>query len=129
MSPFNPEESRFGEIVRDKRNEKGFTLRKFAQMADLSPSYISLMERGEQPPPGEEKIRQIALILDLNVDTLLAEAGKVSTELKDIIIQRPALVADFLRTVKGTSTEDLMRLNQGLKSQSLHPHKPQDPTP
>lgn len=117
MTPHKPIDPNFGQIVRDKRTELGFSLRKFAQLVDLSPSYVSLMERGEQPPPGEESIHKIALVLNLNGDDLLAKAGKVSSDLKSIIMEHPALVADFLRsTVKGKNMEELMNLNKTLKN-------------
>ena len=127
-SPHSNEIS-FGQVVRDKRTELGYSLRKFAPTVGLSPSYVSLMERGEQPPPGEENIRKIALALNLNEDDLLAKAGKVSSELKQIIMEHPALVADFLRTaVKGKSVEELMNLNATLKQKPSQPsRKDRDP--
>ena len=119
MPPFNLETSRFGKVVRKKRLKKGWGLRQFARMLDLSPTYISLMERGEQPPPREVTICQMAIILDLNVDMLLAEAGKVSTELKEIIIARPVLVADILRAIQGKQDEELEALKKSLQTPCL----------
>ena len=122
-SPHSNEIS-FGQVVRDKRTELGYSLRKFAQTVGLSPSYVSLMERGEQPPPGEDNIRKIALALNLNEDDLLAKAGKVSSELKQIIMEHPALVADVLRTaVKGKSVEELLNLNASLKNPLTDSHR------
>lgn len=129
MSPSNPVEPGFGQIVRDRRTQKGLTLRKFAQMIGLSPSYISLMERGEENPPGEANIRQIALVLDLNEDFLLAEAGKVSSDLKNLIMERPSIMAEFLRTTKGRSDEELLRFTKDLKSKLSQSPKPEEPHP
>jgi len=129
MTPSSTNEISFGQVVRDKRIELGYSLRKFAQTVGLSPSYVSLMERGEQPPPGEDNIRKIALALNLNEDDLLARAGKVASDLKDIIFEHPALVADFLRTaIKGKTVQELMALNEASKQKPLNPHrKDRDP--
>ena len=44
--------------------------------------------RDEFPPPAEDKVIAIAKILDCDQDELLALAGKVSSDLTDIIRQR-----------------------------------------
>ncbi len=51
----------------------------------VEPSYLSKVERGETPPPSEEKIRRLATELNDDPDVLLAMAGKVSTDLQDVI--------------------------------------------
>ncbi len=77
----------FGTFVREKRLEKKIGLREFAiMMVDLSPAYISQMEAGICKPPKEDKIQRIAEKLNINVDYLLALAGKISTESKQKII-------------------------------------------
>jgi hypothetical protein len=55
------------------------------------------MELGHFPPPGEKKIVLIAEILEQNTDELLALAGKVSSDLIEIILQRPKETAALLR--------------------------------
>jgi transcriptional regulator with XRE-family HTH domain len=95
----------FGEFLRDRRLAKAdsdptFSLRQLADRVGIEPSYLSKIERGEQPPPGEETIRRIADELGEDRDTLLALAGKVSGDLLEIIKERPALVAELLRSIK-----------------------------
>lgn len=102
----------FGKRVRAKRTEKQITLRKFAEMIEVSPTYISQIERDEFKPPSEEIIRQIAKILGENEDEMLALAKKVSSDLPDIIQKHPKEVATFLRTAKGFSREDWQDLTQ-----------------
>ena len=118
MPPKNSNHQEFGDYVRRIRNEKGVTLRKFAEMVDLSPSYISLIERGEQLPPGEDSIHKIAMVLGIDKDVLLAMAGKVSSELKDIIMEKPSLMANFLRTASGKSEAELIALTEKLRNQN-----------
>ena len=95
----------FGELLRDRRlakatSDAGFSLRRLADRVGIEPSYLSKIERGEQPPPGEETIRRIADELGEDRDTLLALAGKVSGDLLEIIRERPVLVADLLRAIR-----------------------------
>jgi transcriptional regulator with XRE-family HTH domain len=76
----------------------------------LEPSYLSKIERGEQPPPSEESIRALARELGEDPDVLLAMAGKVSTDLQRIILKRPALVAQLLRDLKSLPDRAVVRL-------------------
>ena len=80
----------FGETLRTSRiaqveNDPTFSLRKVAARVGIEPSYLSKIERGEQPPPGEQTIRRIAEELGENPDALLALAGKVSSDHFDLI--------------------------------------------
>jgi len=95
----------FGNSLRTKRmsraeNDPAFSLRKVAGRVGIEPSYLSKIERGEQPPPGEQTIRRLAEELGENPDVLLALAGKVSADLLEIIRERPSAVAELLRAVR-----------------------------
>jgi len=104
----------FGATVRRLREERKIGLRKFAEMVRMSPTYLSKVERDEFKPPSEEKIKAIAEALGEDTNGLLALAGRVSTDLADIVqrqIQRhPSEAADFLRSVNGLSAKDMQRL-------------------
>jgi transcriptional regulator with XRE-family HTH domain len=95
----------FGDYLRASReglreNDPSFSVRQVAQRVGIEPSYLSKIERGEQPPPSEDTIRAIARELDEDVDVLLAMAGKVSTDLQDIIRKRPRIFAELLREMR-----------------------------
>ena len=51
----------FGEHIRQWREEHGIGLRQFAKAAGVSPTFVSKMERGLGPLPGEETIRNMAM--------------------------------------------------------------------
>jgi transcriptional regulator with XRE-family HTH domain len=87
----------FGTLVRQLRLQKGYSLRELARRIDLSPNFLSKMELGHFPPPGEKKIVLIAEHLEQNKDEMLALAGKVSSDLIEIILQRPKETAALLR--------------------------------
>jgi HTH-type transcriptional regulator, competence development regulator len=106
------EGARFGPTVRARRLEKGLGLRELARMVGMSATYMSKVERGEFGPPIEAKIRAIAEALGENPDELLALAGKVASELDDIIRSSPQEMATFLRTVRGYSPAEMQQLTE-----------------
>jgi HTH-type transcriptional regulator, competence development regulator len=93
-------EKAFGTLVRQLRLQKGYSPRELARRIGLSPNFLSNMERGHFPPPGEKKFVLIAENLEQNTDELLALAGKVSSDLIEIILQRPKETAALLRRLR-----------------------------
>jgi transcriptional regulator with XRE-family HTH domain len=105
------DKERFGAFIRRKREEKGIGLREMTKlMTKISPTYLSKIERDEFPPPTEERVREIAAILACDVDDLLARAGRVSSDVSDIIKRHPVQLAALLRTTKGMSADEISRL-------------------
>ena len=105
----------FGTLVREKRllaleGDKRYSLRKTAERIGIQPSYLSKIERGELPPPGEEVICRLAQDLGLDPDVLLAMAGKVSSELQEVIRNRPELFGALLRELKSAPDHAVLRL-------------------
>ena len=81
-----------------------------AKKIGVSPTYLSKVERDEFPPPAEDKVRKVAAIIGHDADELLAMAGRVASDLTDIIRERPREMADFLRASRGLTPEDMARL-------------------
>lgn len=106
---------RFGEFVRRERAAKEIGLREMARKIGVSPTYLSKVERDEFPPPAEDKVKAIAEIIGCDVDQLLARAGKVASDLSDIIKRRPVELAELLRTTKGLTAEDIARLTRNAR--------------
>src|ERR1043166_9261676 len=107
--------STFGDYVRKRRMslqeaDPQYSLRKVAAAIDVEPSYLSKIERGEQPPPGAETIVALAKELGDDADVLLALAGKVSEDLQKIIRKRPQLFAQLIRELKDTPDHAVLRL-------------------
>jgi len=102
----------FGPTIRAWREEKEIGLRRFADIVGMSPTYLSKVERGDFPPPGEEKIKAIAKALERDADQLLALAGRVASDLSDIIQQKPKEMATFLRAARGLGPKDLAELTR-----------------
>ena len=107
--------SEFGSYLRKRREalrraDRRFSLRQVAHRIGVEPSYLSKVERGEQPPPSEETIVALARELDENADVLLALAGKVSSDLQRLIRQRPRLFAELIRELGEQPDHAVLRI-------------------
>lgn len=105
----------FGSFVRERREalreeDRGFSVRKVAARIGVEPSYLSKIERGEQPPPSEAKIAALAEVLGENPDVMLAMAGKVSTDLQEAIRRRPELFAELIRQLEDAPDKAVLRI-------------------
>lgn len=83
-----------------KEKDDRYSLRQVAQRIDVEPAYLSKIEREEVAPPGEGTIVKLARDLGEDPDVLLAMAGKVSSDLQEIIRRRPKLFAELLRELR-----------------------------
>lgn len=74
------------------------------------------MERDEFPPPAEDRVRLIAGVLGCDIDELLARAGKVASDLSEIIKRNPVEVVALLRMTKSLTPQELQRLASDAKN-------------
>jgi transcriptional regulator with XRE-family HTH domain len=102
---------KFGRRVRTLRVEQGWGLRKFAKAVGVSPTYLSKIERGEFPPPAEDKVVAIADALGQDRDELLALAGRVASDLADVIRDRPRELGALLRAIRDLPPEAVQSLS------------------
>ena len=102
---------RFGDVLREKRIAKKFSLRKFAELVGISPTYLSQVEQSNVDPPTAERVQRMAELLEENPDELIALAGRVADDLP-AIIQAKTEVPDLLRAVRGLSAEQLRKLRE-----------------
>ncbi len=93
-----------------RRDDRPLSLRKLAALIEVEPSYLSKVERGETPPPSEVKIAALARELGEDPDVLLAMAGKVSSDLQEVIRKRPQLFAELIRQLKDAPEHAVLRL-------------------
>jgi transcriptional regulator with XRE-family HTH domain len=105
----------FGKYIREKReelaeNSRKYSVRQVAARIGLEPSYLSKIERGLVTPPSEATIRRLAEALQEDPDVLLAMAGKVSADLREIIMKRPRLFADLIRELKKHPDHAVLRV-------------------
>lgn len=110
--------TKFGPYIKQRRVElggKSNSLRKVAEDVNLEPSYLSKIERGLVPPPGEEAIIRIANRLNLDTDITLAMAGKISSDLHEAITRRPELFARLIRAAIQQPEDTIMTFVKEIK--------------
>ena len=105
----------FGSHIRTVRErarcgDPAFSVRQVAARVGVEPAYLSKIERDQVAPPSEATIRRLAEQLGEDPDVLLALAGKVSSDLRQIIVGRPKLFADLLRELKTLPDHSIVRL-------------------
>ena len=105
----------FGSHIRTVREglrseNSAFSLRQVAGRIGVEPAYLSKIERDQVAPPSEATTRRLAAELEEDADVLLALAGKVSADLRQIILRRPKLFAQLLRELKESPDHALVRI-------------------
>jgi len=107
--------SAFGQHIRTRRSAltrdgRPLSVRRLAGLIGVEPSYLSKVERGETPPPSEAKIAALARELNEDPDVLLAMAGKVSSDLQQVILRRPQLFGELIRQLRDAPEHAVLRL-------------------
>ena len=105
----------FGSHVRERREllrreDARFSVRQLAARVGVEPSYLSKVERGRLAPPSEATVQRLAEELGENPDVMLALAGKVSTDLQQVIRRRPELFSQLIRELAKMPDRAVLRL-------------------
>ena len=101
-----------GDRLKRMRTLQNLGLRVTAGKVGISATYLSRVENNlESSPPSEEKIRALSDILHDNFDELMRLAGRVSSEVSEMI-KADSKMPEFLRRArdKNYSAEELMKL-------------------
>ena len=96
----------FGQLVRELRKAKGWTLRDLASNVSVGFTYLSKVERGRLDfgdYPSEELIHRLADALGTDEEELLLLADKVPEAIRKRVRERP----DVFRTLAGLDDEAL----------------------
>ena len=107
--------SSFGRHVRKTRlrlqaENPRYSLRQVALRSGIKPTYLSRLERGELDPPSEVTTKRLAEELGEDPDVMLALAGKVSSDLQEIIRKRPQLFAALIRQLKAAPDHAVLKI-------------------
>ena len=111
----------FGEFIKEKRIEKGVSLREFCKRMEIDASNWSKVERGLlAPPQDEEKLRKIAQVLNIKIGSPLWRDMKDKANIDAGIIPEDILSDEkvlnslplFFRTIRSEkpTPEELDRL-------------------
>jgi transcriptional regulator with XRE-family HTH domain len=100
-----------GAQLRALRQQRGLSLRTLAELCDLSPNTISLIERGESSP-SVSTLHRLATALSIQITAFFEEHA----EPVQVILTRAAE-----RSRSGSTNVRLESLGMGLEEQSLEP--------
>ena len=75
----------------------------------------------------EQTIRRLAEELSEHPDVLLALAGKVSSDLLEIIHERPTVVAELLHAMRGMSAKSVSAISARSAMATGEPFRPTRP--
>lgn len=89
---------KFGETVRKLRMAQNKGLRETAGLINISPAYLSRIERGKESPPKPEIIKKMALVLAADPDVLFRLASTTDPAIRDYINEKPELL-ELIRLV------------------------------
>ena len=107
--------TKFGKHIRScredlRKQDRRYSLRQVALRIGVEPAYLSKVERGDVAPPSENTTLKLARDLGEDPDVLLALAGKVSSDLQEIIRKRPRLFADLIRKMEEAPDHAILRV-------------------
>lgn len=108
----SPKKQTFGQRLRERRVQKEFSLRKFAESVGVSPTYLSQVEQDNVDPPTADRVKRMAELLGESIDEWTAFAGRLTEDLPEIIREEPTAVPDLLRAVRGLTADQLRRLRE-----------------
>jgi transcriptional regulator with XRE-family HTH domain len=104
-----------GEMLRKAREAQGLGQRELARIVGISQAFLSKVENDEFTPPGEEKLKAIARTLGLEVDLILARAGRVASDVLQIIKNHPTEMAELVRATQPLSKEQILETIDALR--------------
>ena len=110
----------FGEFLSAKRKEKGYTVRKFADLIDISPSFLCDLENGDRPFPSQSKktdlLEKMCKFLNLNnkeimefkklADQSALKHNKLPNEISSYLLNNP-LAQQALRKATDKKISDV----------------------
>lgn len=111
-------EIKVGEIIKAKREEKGYSLVEFSKIIEISPGYLSQIENGRKTNPKLEIILKIIHELGIDIEMLL---GLESSE-ENYLSRIPSLLKLTLakeRNLNVLSDPDVLRKFNALISRLL----------
>ena len=109
---------KIGEIIREIRNEKGISLRRLAEIVNVSNVNILYIEKGKINT-SLPILKGIAKALNYNIDKLLALADMIDDDIRNIINKRPVVITNFLRVAKSLTNNDWKILTERILNNDL----------
>jgi len=96
----------FGELIRKRREQLNISLRSLADKCGVSPTYLSFIERDISPPPSENLIDKLSIVLDMSADDLMIKKNSIPSKEKKIILDNWDEVKEFLNLKKQSESKN-----------------------
>ena len=106
----------FGGTIREMREAQKLGLRVAADRLNISPAYLSRIERGKERPPKPELVKRMATLLGGDPDRLFRLAESTDPDLAAYMHRVPR-IPEFLRTAMAMNltSDDFMALTEEVK--------------
>ena len=114
----------FGLYIKKLREIRGISLREMARLVQISPAYLSDIEKKKREAPSKDIIIKINGILESNLEYLFDLAGlnskKIAPDLPEIIKKYPAL-STLIRAVKNKnlSNNQILKIAKKLEGKRM----------
>ena len=95
----------FGHVLRARRLEMKLSLRKFADLVGVSPTYLSQVEQCNVAPPPADRIRRMAELLASDPNEWILVAGRIPPDLHSLLCRAPAEIARLLHAIRGMNSD------------------------
>ena len=119
------QERTLGEIIREGRLAQKLGLRELARELGITPSYLSDIEN-DRRVPSEDVLRKLAARLNLDVDHLLALAGRFGDDAERYMKRNPSVGVLFRRISENKLKEDdIQKLVDQVEKLGKDKHKDQ----
>lgn len=90
--------SKLGEFLSDLKYKSGLSYQQIGQEVDLSRSMVCRAARGHVKSLSEAKLIALAKVFGVDSDKMLAMAGKIASDTRDIILSDPTFYGHLIRT-------------------------------
>ncbi len=104
---------RFGEFISKKRKSRGITLRRMADELEISPAYLSDIEKSRRNPPDFSMLEKISELLNMTQeeeDEMFDLAGKdrneIPPDLPSYIMEKPVVRAALRKASRKPAKDD-----------------------
>ena len=98
-----------GTYIQSKRKEKGYSIRKLAELADISHTEVKRIEDGMRKQTSPQVLRSIATALNCPYEYLMAAAGYIDEPTTE---SDGGTVAAGIKDAEDLSQEEIDQVNQ-----------------
>jgi Helix-turn-helix. len=105
-----------GELIRNYREEHDLSLRDFAERCGVSHSYVDKLEKGIDPRSGKpveptlDILEKLASAMNLTLDQLLTQIGKINTENNKNTDSVPNMVHSIMYNLNKKDERDVEKI-------------------